>query len=87
MHGDLEPEENVLDWRKEYSGLTNLSKYQHDLLENGPHSLAQSWMMQAMHNDWKRRKGIKDPEPPNCQSNLKDSLKMFDDYSDPYGGH
>ncbi len=47
-------------------------KYNRELLENGPKSLAQSWMMQAMHNDWKKKKGIKDPEPPNCQSSLNE---------------
>ena len=44
-------------------------------------------------------KGYKDPEPPDCQSTLSEYLKMqeeyektsndtiFDDHSDPYGGH
>ena len=44
-------------------------------------------MMGALHNKWKKMKGYKDPEPPDCQSSLKESLKIFDDYSDPYGGH
>ena len=64
--------ESMENWREEYSGMTNLSTYQHNLLENGPKSLAQSWMMGAMHNDWKKRKGIKDPEPPDCQSSFKE---------------
>ena len=55
--------------------MKHLSKYQVDLLENGPKSLAQSWMMGAMHNDWKKKKGIKDPEPPDCQSSLEEFLK------------
>jgi hypothetical protein len=25
-----------------------------------------------MYNKWKRISGIKDPEPPNCQSSLKE---------------
>ena len=74
------------NWREEYSGYTS-SRYELDLLENGPKSLAQSWMMGAMHNKWKKMKGYKDPEPHDCQSSLKESLQIFDDYSDPYGGH
>ena len=60
------------NWREEYQGMKSLSKYQVDLLQNGPKSLAQSWMMGAMHNDWKKKKGIKDPEPPDCQSSLQE---------------
>ena len=63
------------NWRVEYRGMKHLSKYQVDLLENGPKSLAQSWMMGAMHNDWKKKKGITDPEPPDCQSSLEEFLK------------
>ena len=73
-------------WREEQKPYVS-SKLQLEVLENGPRSLAQSWMMQAMKNQWKKRNGYKDPEPPDCQSSLKESLKIFDDYSDPYGGH
>jgi len=67
------------DWREELKAYTT-SKKELELLENGPKSLSQSWIMGALYQKWKRIKGIKDPEPPDCQSNLKDSLKMFDDY-------
>ena len=63
----------MTDWREEYKGYVT-NKLHLEVLENGPKSLAQSWMMGAMHNKWKKMKGIKDPEPPNCQSNLKDFL-------------
>tara|TARA_R100000008_G_C3461917_1_gene104637 strand:+ start:73 stop:291 length:219 start_codon:yes stop_codon:yes gene_type:complete len=63
----------LTDWREEYKGYVT-NKLHLEVLENGPKSLAQSWMMGAMHNKWKKMKGIKDPEPPNCQSNLKDFL-------------
>ena len=59
------------NWREEYRGYTT-SRYELDLLENGPKSLAQSWMMGALHNKWKKMKGYKDPEPPNCQSSFKE---------------
>ena len=57
-------------WREEYRGMKLLGKYKMELLTNGPKSLSQSWMMQAMYNDWKRMKGIREPEPPDCQSSL-----------------
>ena len=66
------------DWREEMKGYTN-SKYELELLENGPKSLAQSWMMGALHNKWKNIKGIKDPEPPNLQSTYKDFAEEFFD--------
>ncbi|BCU94484.1 MAG: hypothetical protein CM15mV5_1440 [uncultured marine virus] len=31
------------------------------IVERGPHQLAQAWLLQAMHNDYKRMKGIKEP--------------------------
>ena len=97
------------NWREEYRGYTS-SRYELDLLENGPKSLAQSWMMGALHNKWKKMKGYKDPEPPDCQSSLqefeekakaierlhddmrqieekKNKQQIYDDFSDPYGGH
>ncbi len=51
-----------------------------ELLDRGPDSLSASWILMAMHNDWKRMKGIKDPEPPDCQSSLKEweeSIKKY----------
>ena len=67
------------DWREEMKGYTNC-KYELELLENGPKSLAQSWMMGALHNKWKKIKGIKDPEPPNLQSTYKDfAEEVYDD--------
>jgi hypothetical protein len=67
------------NWREEFKGYTS-SKYQLDLLENGPRSLSQSWMMGALYNKWKKMKGYKDPEPPNCQSSMKEweqSVKKY----------
>ena len=57
------------NWREEAKGYTS-SKYQLELLENGPKSLSQSWMMGAMHNKWKKMKGYKEPEPPDVSSSL-----------------
>ena len=74
------------NWREEYKNYTSNS-FHLELLDNGAKSLAQSWMLNALPQDYKRKKGIKEPEPPDCQSSLKESLQIFDDYSDPYGGH
>ncbi len=86
------------NWREEYKGYTS-SKYELDLLENGPKSLAQSWMMGALHNKWKKMKGYKDPEPPDVSSSLGEFFKkqseyetspseepIYDEINDPYGG-
>ena len=83
MTQDTEQEPRDESWREEYRGMKLLGKYQSDLLTNGPKSLAQSWMMQAMHNDWKKKKGIKDPEPPDCQSSMKEWEESIKKYQTP----
>ena len=45
------------NWREDYKQFTS-DKRDLDFLENGPKSLAQSWHMQAMHNKWKKIRGI-----------------------------
>ena len=72
MAVNTEPERRDDSWREEYLGMKVHGKLQTELLKNGPKSLSQSWILQAMYNDWKTKKGIKDPEPPNCQSSLKE---------------
>ena len=59
------------NWREDYKKYTNDPR---DLkrLEEGAISLASSWHLQAMYNRWKTIKGIKDPEPPDCQSSFKE---------------
>ena len=66
-------------WRDEYLGMKVHGKLNTELLMNGPKSLAQSWLMQAMHNDWKKKKGIKDPEPPNSQSSHQEFIQKNKD--------
>ena len=46
------------------------------MLENGPKSLSQSWYLGALYNKWKRMKGYKDPEPPDCSSSFKEFNKI-----------
>ena len=63
-------------WRKEYLDMkAGLSKLQIQLLKEGPHQLAQAWLLQAMHNDYKKMKGIK--EPPSRESGYQISMKEW----------
>lgn len=49
----------MTNWREDYKKYTSDPR---DLkvLDEGPKSLAQSWHLQAMHNKWKKIKGIKE---------------------------
>tara|TARA_B100001769_G_scaffold265894_1_gene251608 strand:- start:378 stop:626 length:249 start_codon:yes stop_codon:yes gene_type:complete len=79
MTHSTEPEQREDSWREEYLGMKVHGKLNTELLMNGPKSLSQSWLMQAMHNDWKKKKGIKDPEPPNVQSSMKEFFQRNKD--------
>ena len=58
------------NWREE--SLPYHTGRQAELLRDGPKSLSQSWLMQAMYGKWKKRNGYKDPEPPDCSSSMKE---------------
>ena len=68
------------NWREEYKAYTS-SKYELDLLENGPKSLSQSWVLGALHNKWMKIKGYKYPEPPDCQSSFKEWEDKIKDHN------
>ena len=71
------------EWREEMKAYTT-SKLHLELLENGAKSLSQSWILAALHQKWKRIKGIPpDPEPPDCQSSMNEFFKKQDTYGDP----
>jgi hypothetical protein len=72
------------NWRSEYIDLKGyqLKERQIELLEKGPDSLSASWLLGAMKQDWKRIKGYKDPEPPNCQSSMKEWEESIKKYKD-----
>ena len=59
------------NWREEYKAYTSNERHL-ELLENGPKSLSQSWILQALHNRWMKVKGYSYPEPPDCQSSFKE---------------
>ena len=62
-------------WRQEYLEMkAGLSKSQIQLLKEGPHQLAQAWLLGAMHQD-ERMKGIK--KPPTRETGHQTTLKEF----------
>ncbi len=63
---------NDANWKSEYLSMKSVSKFQRELLTNGPHSLSQSWLLQAYYCEWKRMKGYKEPERPDCRSSFKE---------------
>ena len=68
------------NWREEYKAYTS-SKKDLEMLENGPKSLAQSWYMSTLYQKWKKIKGYKDPEPPDCSSSMKEWEESIKKYS------
>ena len=66
------------NWREEYKGYTS-SRYELDLLENGPKSLSQSWVMGAMYNEWKRRNGYHKLDPKENEGQLQSSMKEWEE--------
>jgi len=70
------------NWREEYKGYTTNKRYL-ELLENGPKSLSQAWLLGALHNEWKKMKGYEDPYDENegqYQSSFKDFEKSINRY-------
>ena len=67
------------NWRNEYIDIksTQLTKRQVELLEKGPHSLSQAWLIGAMHNDWKKIKGYDKFDPKENVGQNQSSLKEF----------
>ena len=70
-------------WRQEYLEMkAGLSKFQIQLLREGPKQLAQAWLLGAMHSDYEKMKGIKpkyDKKAVNCQSSLQEFFKETKD--------
>ena len=51
------PSPDNSNWREDYKQFTS-DKRDLQRLEEGAHSLAQSWHLQAMYNKWKKIRGI-----------------------------
>ena len=64
------------NWREEYKSYTSNNRYI-ELLENGPKSLSQSWLLGALYNEWKQIKGYNKLDPKENEGQLQSSLKEF----------
>jgi len=64
------------NWREEYKFYTSNKRYI-ELLENGPKSLSQSWLLGALYNEWKQIKGYNKLDPKENEGQLQSSLKEF----------
>ena len=64
------------NWREEYKSYTSNQRHL-ELLENGPKSLSQSWVMQAMYGQWKKMKGYDKLDPKENEGQLQSSMKEF----------
>ena len=64
------------NWRNEYKSYTS-NKKRLELRENGPKSLSQSWILQALYNDWKKMKGYNKLDPKENEGQLQSSMKEF----------
>ena len=64
------------NWREEYKSYTSNRRYL-ELLENGPKSLSQSWLLGALYSEWKKMKGYNKLDPKENVGQLQSSLKDF----------
>ena len=64
------------NWREEYKSYTSNQRHL-ELLENGPKSLSQSWVMQAMYGQWKKMNGYDKLDPKENDGQLQSSMKEF----------
>ena len=65
------------NWREEYKSYTSNKRYI-ELLENGPKSLSQSWLLGALYNEWKQIKGYNKLDPKENEGQLQSSFKDFE---------
>ncbi len=74
------------NWREEYKSYTSNEKHL-ELLENGPKSLSQSWILQALYNEWKKIKGYNKLDPKENEGQLQSSMGEFFKKQDSYDIH
>ncbi len=66
------------NWREEYKGYVSNQRHL-ELLENGPKSLSQSWVMQALYGQWKKMKGYDKLDPKENEGQFQSSLKEYEE--------
>ena len=70
------------NWKEEYKCYTSNKRYL-ELLENGPKSLSQAWLLGALYNEWKKMKGYDKLDPkPNEGQNQSHMKEFFERYKD-----
>ncbi len=74
------------NWREEDKSYTSNEKHL-ELLENGPKSLSQSWILQALYNEWKKIKGYNKLDPKENEGQLQSSMGEFFKKQDSYDIH
>ena len=65
------------NWREEYKSYTSNERHL-ELLENGPKSLSQSWILGALYNQWKKMKGCDKLDPKENEGQLQSSMKEWE---------
>ena len=64
------------NWREEYKSYTSNRRYI-ELLESGPKSLSQAWLLGALYSEWKKMKGYNKLDPKENEGQLQSSLQEF----------
>jgi len=64
------------NWREEYKSYTSNKRYI-ELLENGPKSLSQSWLLGALYSEWKKIKGYDNFDSKQNEGQMQSSLQDF----------
>ena len=65
------------NWREE--SIPYHTGKQVELLMDGPKSLAQSWMMNALRQKWMKRNNYGYPDPPDVSSSMKEFFEKTKD--------
>ena len=65
------------NWRKDYADNYCTNKRYLELLENGPKSLSQAWLLGALHNEWKKIKGYDKLDPKENVGQNQSSMQEF----------
>ena len=68
----MDTKKEPIDWKEELLSSQKFNEQYTNLLKNGAQSLAQAWILGALYQRWKKLKGYRDPEPPDCQSSFKE---------------
>ena len=64
------------NWREDYKKYTSNKRYL-ELLENGPKSLSQSWLLGALYSEWKKIKGYDNFDSKQNEGQMQSSLQEF----------